>query len=729
MSGKIQQQMYTRERGGVFSTTDGFDTIAVSEGLDKAFVKKYLHPFCLYYAPKALITSGQKDVSRYPEAMTLFQPETGDMVIGQAVYVPADFTGQRSAYFMHNYVIPASLKEDWVKNSAMIFQITEFKTSYDIGLGMTLSEMDAVKHSRRDVVAEKDALFGNLGISESHFKQLLFAVMTSISGKKKVFISLNVPLEDYTKYAMQLLELLYVYLPYAHRRKLGALTFSSSPESKNYIHVLFFEPGTLDYGDRSIEKQFIFDFADGRVSGVNIEGEKHEYLEFALRHFLNSECIDDFFAFAEVSLSGLPEVQKLELASYYQLTDLYLTLTGTDTSLYSKNKVGFVSGLMKFLQVHHEEKLEMAALFLKLLKEEKVAADPEIAVDYIKAVLAINKILERDEPFSFILETVSYHRNHFLFGQLWKLLEEDIPSHKRILNLMNRHPGYDGLLEQYFGERFKPYTHVEDILRELKLMLSSPYLLTIEKFIMVVMDNVESAIKRENNAIKAVMAIKEFRLDREDLDFLDFKKMLMDRSVQTLLEKIRPSELAREDIMNLGMIFSNGMKVNDEMAEEKYLITDALYQLLSMPTRADSYDLKSSLSKAQRKQVREILVHQLRQKLTVEQFPLLHVAYEMENGKMDYDSLLNHLIQYSDDKTILAFIRKNQIIIGIDEVYKELLFHYFVSNPRSIWKDKTYRKELKSIRNNSLNRLLKEVELETAKNPLVKFIKKKSFKL
>src|SRR3954453_13087301 len=105
MSGKIQQQLYTRERGGVFSSTDGFDTIAVSEGIDKAFVKKYLHPFCLYYAPKALTTSGQKEASLYPEAVTLFQPETGDMVIGQAVYVPADFTGQRSAYFMHNYVI------------------------------------------------------------------------------------------------------------------------------------------------------------------------------------------------------------------------------------------------------------------------------------------------------------------------------------------------------------------------------------------------------------------------------------------------------------------------------------------------------------------------------------------------------------------------------------------------------------------------------------------------
>ena len=564
MSGKIQQQLYTRERGGVFSSTDGFDTIAVSEGLDKAFVKKYLHPFCLYYAPKALTTSGQKEASLYPEAVTLFQPETGDMVIGQAVYVPADFTGQRSAYFMHNYVIPSGLKEEYIKNSTKVFQIRNFNTSYDIEQGKVLPELDTVEHGGQDVLAEKDALFEKLGITDSHFKQLLFAVMTSIAGKKKVFISLNVPLQDYSKYAMQLLELLYLYLPYAHRRKLGAMTFSSAPETKNYIHVTFFEPGTLNYGDRSIEKQFIFDFADGRISGVAIEGERHEYIEFALSHFSKSERIDDFLDFAEASLSGLPTEQQLELSSYYQLTDLYLTLNGGDTSIYSKNKVGFVTGLMKFLQVHHEEKPEMVELFLKLLREEKMAADEDFALDYIQAVLNINKILGRDEPFSFILETVNYHRNHPLFGQLWKLLEQDKPSHERILNLMNGNPGYGVVLEQYFGERFKPVTRVEDILRELKLMLGAPFLLNIEKFIMVVMDKVESSLKREQNIFKAVLAIKDFRLDKEDLPFFDFKQRLIESSERALLEQIRPSELTREDIMNFGKIFSKGMKGNED---------------------------------------------------------------------------------------------------------------------------------------------------------------------
>ena len=162
-------------------------------------------------------------------------------------------------------------------------------------------------------------------------------------------------------------------------------------------------------------------------------------------------------------------------------------------------------------------------------------------------------------------------------------------------------------------------------------------------------------------------------------------------------------------------------------AKDKYLIIDALYQLLSMPARADSYDLRS-LSKGQREQVRDILQQQLRQNPSVEHLGLLDIAYGSDYDEVDYGSLLRHLIQYSDDKTVLFFIQKSQLLVGRDVRFKNLLLRYFVSDPRSIWNDKTYRKELKSIRNSSFNRLLKEVELETAKNPIVKFIKKKSLK-
>ncbi|MEH7481735.1 hypothetical protein V7157_11770 [Neobacillus drentensis] len=731
MTGKlIQQQMYTRERGGIFLSTDGYDTIAISEGLDKSFVKKYLHPFCIYQSPKALTSRGEKDSSLYPETVTLFQPETGDMVIGQSVFVPADFTGQRSTYFMHNYVLPPNRKEEWIKHPEKLFQINDFQTSYKIEQGHVLSELEETGYDDMDVLAGKDTLLGNLGIREDQFKQLLFAVMSSIAGKKKVFISLNVPLQEYSKAALQLLELIYLYLPYTHRRKLGAMTFSSEPESKNYIHVMFYEPGTLNMNDRSIEKQFIFDFANDRISGLDITGQKHEYLDFALNHFTQSKRMDDFFAFAETALSGLPEEQKLEVASYYQLTSLYQTLNSHDDALYKENKLGFLNSLQKFLQVNSDEKQPLVELFLQILAMEKYACDPATAIDYIHAVVSINQMVRSDEALSFILETLNYYQNAQLFYKLWKLVEQDNRSYKAILMFINEQPNYDRLLELYLDERFNRIIRVEEILRELKSILGSPYLLSIEKFKSVVITKIEASLKQESNAFTAVLAIKDFKVDMADKDFLNFKQKMFRSSVWAMLDHIRPKELTTQDIMTFGKIFNqpiNPRDMKDGKAKDNYLMTDALYQVLSMPSQA-SPNLLISLSRSGRELVREILQQLLRVKVTTEHIPVLNIAFGSEHGEVDYGMLFKYLIQYSDDKTMMAFIKDHSNLVGIDVPYRSALRSYLVSDPKSIWRNKKYNKELKLIRKSSFKNFLKEVETETA-SPLVKFLKKYGVKL
>ena len=110
----IEQQMYTRERRGIFRTNEGYDTVAVSKGLDPNMVKKVLHPFCTYDAPAELTASGEKDGSQYPESIHLYHTEQGASVLGRSIYQAQDFTGLRSAFFTHHYVIPAERSEEVV---------------------------------------------------------------------------------------------------------------------------------------------------------------------------------------------------------------------------------------------------------------------------------------------------------------------------------------------------------------------------------------------------------------------------------------------------------------------------------------------------------------------------------------------------------------------------------------------------------------------------------------
>ncbi|MEH7075126.1 hypothetical protein [Neobacillus drentensis] len=729
MSGKlIAQQMYTRERGGIFHATDGYDTIAISEGLDKAFVKKYLHPFCIYHAPKTLMERGEKNPSFYPEALTIFQPETGELVIGQAVFVPADFTGSRRTYFMHNYIIPPALKDEWLKQPERIFQWNEFQTSYNIETGMLLPEVETVEYSSADILAVKDDLLVRLAISEDQFKQLLFAVMTSIAGKKKVFISLDVPLEDYSKYALLLLELLTVYLPYAHRRKLGAITFTSAPESRNYIHVTFFEPGTLNTADRSIEKQFIFDFANERISGDTIDGQKHEYLEYMLNHFSKSERIDPFLEFADHALLGLPEEQKLELSSYYQLSDLFLTLSDKDMTLYERNKISLLHSLLKFLQVNSKEKADLVDLFVMLLQQEHRADEPDIAQDYFQAVVSINSILRKDEALAFLLETMKYYQHEPLFQQFWRDIEQDKETYQSTVLFINDHPDYNGLLESYLQDRLNRAAQVDEVLSELKQMLESPCLLANDTFEAVSIKKLSSAITI--TSFKDILAIKEFSIDQESTEFSCFKMNLLVHGMMVLLGSIRLEELTIKEIITFGHLFPKGLKVSDlkeAKVKENYLITNILYDLVSTPNHAKTYHL-GALTGTSRGKLRNTLKQILRSESNPEYFPLLFMAFETEENGVDYQALLEYVIKHSDDKTILSFIRENTRLIDLYPLFRAALKKYLVSHPDSILVNKSLRKELRLIKNNSLKKLLKEVELATA-TPLVKFLKQYGLKL
>lgn len=513
MSGsKILQQFYTRDRGGIFHTTAGYDTIAISVDLDKAFVKKYLHPICIYSSPKTLSERGEKDGSLYPEALTIIQPETGELIIGQAVHVPTDFTGQRSSYFMHNYIIPRECKEEWLKNPAKLFQLNDFKTSYDIGMGQVLPEPEISVVAERDLLADKDELLLDLGITEPIFKQLLFAVMSSVSGKKKVYIALNIEVKDYTKMARKLLELLFHYLPYSYRRKLGALSFSSEPEGKKYIDITFFEPGTLNLRNRSMEKQLIFDFSTKRISGVELEGQEHEYLDFAWMYLTAGEKLDDFFAFSERALIGFTEDQKLEKDSYYELTAIYQTLSSGDTGYFVKNKIGFLSSLLKFLQKDKPLKRDLEQLFIAIIQEEKLVADAATATDMIRAVVQFNHISLNPDGLSFILNTLKHYENDPLFHAIWKILEEDKHTYSPLVEFINEHPDYGELLNQYLDEKFKPLRHVEDILLSLShLLVNAPFLLKNSQFESQIIFKTADAVGDALNPFKAANLVKEYQ--------------------------------------------------------------------------------------------------------------------------------------------------------------------------------------------------------------------------
>ncbi len=568
--------------------------------------------------------------------------------------------------------------------------------------------------------ARMNNLLLELGITESLFKQLLFAVMSSIAGKKKVYITLNVELHHYTKAAAALLELLYHYLPHSYRRNFVAMTFTSEPEGINDVHVLFFEPGTLKDHDRTMEEPYIFDFANQKFSSIDLVGQ-HEYLNFAWEQLLVGHKLDEFFEFAEKALFGFSEEDQLQLNAYDQLTAIYQTLNGSK-DYYRQNKLSFLNSLLNFLKVEKAAKEDLEKLWLQILKEEKAAVEVETAIDFIKAVVEINQISLHDKGLEFILNTLDHYQDDPLFHELMAIVEASIYTYEPLMKFITLHPDYTQILENYLTKKFN-HSRVEDILSEInQLLLTVPFVAKNKGFQALIIKKTSQALVDSSDIFIAARAVKEFRVTNQDVDFSKIIEMMMISTELTLLKAIDLNNVTVKDIGTFAYLSTGRLNMKeskDKQIIRKSKMMEVLHELFNSPVVSVEL-LLQPLSLASREELRNVLKNVLRSHLSEKYFQHLLAAFNDEDGSFHYPQLFAYLSKHADDNLVLAFIKWTDKNLQLDYHYHRALKNYLKTHPRSIWKNKKTKKELQQISTVSFRKVVKEVQNESA-SPVVKF--------
>ncbi|GIP23423.1 glycosyltransferase [Paenibacillus sp. J22TS3] len=472
-SASIQQQMYTRERRGIFRQTEGFDTVARSGGLEPGWIKKVLHPFCVYDAPAELTARGEKDGAAYPEAVHLFHTDNGDTVLGRSLFQPADFTGLRSAFFSHNYVIPAARLEELVQDYGM-FLHADFARGYDIGQGDELPALDRLPVRRMEtgsVVENPYELLKELKISEPMFKQLLSAILSAVTGGRKVYVALDVPAAYISEAALPLLELLYSALPHPVRRVLGFVSYAKEPQSRKGIHISFVERGSLRPGDRGIEKDYTFDLASGRVTNVDLDWTKQPYLDMAWELLGRKEQLEDFHRFSDIMLRDMGQEKALSIASYHELSVLY-QVEGGNEGLYESHKISVLRGILEYLRPEGAlaAKERLNDLFLARFDREFDAVksgrvpDPAIA-ECIKDYYRIDpKNNERRVVEYFIRAAANARKEPAAFSKLNALIENHPSLRKAYFDQVLKDDQLSALLfVPYIEDRFRSAGNVREV--------------------------------------------------------------------------------------------------------------------------------------------------------------------------------------------------------------------------------------------------------------------------
>jgi len=222
-SEKIQQHFYTRERLGLFRKSEGYDSVAASPGLDENFVKEKIHPYCVYSPPEERI-------------LTLVNHANGWLFFGNAAFKPMDFTGRRSTFFCHNFIIPPSKAGGILADFNRLIK-TQFETEYDFNKGQAqsfkLNELDALPAFANVCV---DYSFA---ICKAMQDEIINSIHKSIEKNKNTYVVLPDDSKNRFDYTCFLLLEIYKLLPGYIKHQLGFCTFASEPVNKKGIHLVF----------------------------------------------------------------------------------------------------------------------------------------------------------------------------------------------------------------------------------------------------------------------------------------------------------------------------------------------------------------------------------------------------------------------------------------------------------------------------------------------------------
>ncbi|MBD8499656.1 glycosyltransferase [Paenibacillus arenosi] len=738
----IQQQMYTRERSGIFRSTEGYDTIARSNGLDPAFIKKILHPFCMYDAPAQLSNVGEKDESQYPEAVHLIHTEGGQIVLGCSVYQAADFTGLRSAFFTHNYVIPAERSQELVTDYVSWLNAT-FVRSYQLENGAELPELAELTTASAAEVKEEwniespaamRSVLAQLGIDETMFKQMLFAVMSAVANKKKVYIALDVPISQTSAIARKLLGILYASMPYAFRAQLGFLSYAKEPQSKKGVHVTFVEKGSLRPGDRAIEKDYTFDLTAQRVTNVEADLAQQPYLDFAWRNLDRVERATSFYTYAEHMLSDMGPARSMSLASYHELAVLFQIEEGKH-SLYEQNRIPVLQTLLDYLAPEEalQKKQQLNNLFVQLFQREYEAVKqrhvPELAVvERFKEYDQRNGTTIREAFIGFLISAL----NHALAAQrtqeanaIYALIERSNELSKPLFDKVLNGGLAGTLFMPFLHHKLQQTSSAEEAVRILHdWTLRHHQLLSLPAYSEMAHYHLEDKLRRAPDLVTAVNDVLEQIHQLEQMKPVHSAStkpsktepheqdgnsplllQLLYAANQFLLTELDLDQVTKQQLLQVGFLeeaaeFRAWVTRYDQRIRAKAAVMLAAYQWFSF-TKPDA-TIFDNLSPAELDRVQKLGQRWLQQDLQNGQFDKLVLAFcqDTDEGVVEYGTMLQFIHTHAQGRETLyqffnwsethpSFIRARKLHPN----YAAAIITYFKRHDQDAFKSRQYRKQ------------------------------------
>lgn len=264
----IFQQYYTRYNRGVFTKLSGFSTVAVSEGLEKNFIKK-VEKYCFY-------ESSAEDKDQGYDPIFINVPIEDKLVCLRSVYLEYDNLKVKNNFFTHAYIIQGEDLESALKDIVSVAYTGRFRDRYDEKEGNRLPLREALAiDNEMYTEATLDDILKECKVPKDSFISIINSVYDSVVNRKRTYISLDVPRNKINYYAKALMKYIYLYIPLEARRKLGYISYLKSFKSIHGINVYFIDRDIL-LGQKLLRCHY-YDFCNNSFSReTGVEGCKEK---------------------------------------------------------------------------------------------------------------------------------------------------------------------------------------------------------------------------------------------------------------------------------------------------------------------------------------------------------------------------------------------------------------------------------------------------------------------
>ena len=723
----ILQQYYTRERRGIFRTTDGYDTIAKTPTLDNNFIKKSLHPYCFYDAPRELQIAGEKDAGKYPEALTFFQLDTGQAILGQSVYVPVDFTGQRSTFFTHNYVIYKTSKEDLIKNPERILYVDSFAKSHDIEMGTDLEEIRELTYSKKLYdKAFVDSLFSQLNITGELFKNLLYAVIISATSRKKIYIALDVDAADITKYSKELLLCILESLPYHVRRAIGFISYIQRPESKKNINIMFIDKESIRQGVSGLDKDFIFDFSNNRFTNMDLA--TNPYLDFIWDS--RGRQNNSFYEFIDnvLELKKLPKPVDIEV--FNQLAILYQVIIG-NADIYRSYKDVIFEYILTYLDGENiDMQLELSNLAIRLIDEELRSVSTTsayITASFARSIIPYYNITSneyKDKISKLFLYSLLASKRLNNKDYTWELFEISLANrdlNKQIIRfILDNKPIKEELLNDYVNFRIEKIQNINHWMQEVDSLRDiSGQILDDSYFQLESTKELISIVKRQNNIVHSGGRVYGLLNKLLNGSMESYQSNIEKHLDNIILDSITISTISKEEL--------HSFKISQSNASNKAITLYVLKDFIMMQnTNEELKNILISSSQPERQELQEAIKN-LSLGLTGAHFyeGVILAFYKGEtnvNTQYNYGQILDFIYTNKGKEIVYKFIHwslnREEFTLAknsrLNPEYTKALKRYFVKNDPDAFKNSNVKQSFYGIKKTRIKKVFVDINYELA---------------